>query len=121
MKQTKKQLYREDVLRLFYRTQLRQGEEIINNQDGVIARELNIKQGLVYEILAEEMISKVKMAGKKPLNTNEKKIIEKKPKEFEDLEVEYKEVKPPIQYPISPKTKNKKGQYSKEPTLYFNP
>jgi hypothetical protein len=37
--------------------------------------------------------------------------------EYETIEPEKK---PEIQYPISPKIKNRKGQYTKEPTLYLN-
>ena len=40
-------------------------------------------------------------------------------KDYEELEVQYVEVKPPKQFPH--KIKNKKGQFTKEPTFLFNP
>ncbi len=108
-----------EIIRLFYRTELRPGEEVIDNRDSQIAKELRLNIGVVHRVLEREMIEKIKMAGKDSLSTEEKEIIKENAKGFEELEVEYLEVKPPK--PFAHKIKNRKGQFTKEPKLYFNP
>ena len=83
-----------EIIRLFYRTELRPGEEIINNMDSTIAKEVGVNIGVVHRILEREMIAKVKMAGKDLLSTDEKEMIKDKPLEIEELEVEYEYIKP---------------------------
>ena len=97
-----------EIIRLFYRTELRPGEEIINNMDSTIAKEVGVNIGVVHRILEREMIAKVKMAGKDLLSTDEKEMIKEDSKDYEDIEVQYVDVKPPNTKPFANKDINKK-------------
>ena len=49
------EVYKDRVLELFFRTELREGENVIDNLEETIAKELNIKVGVVKRILFNEM------------------------------------------------------------------
>jgi hypothetical protein len=109
MKKTLKATYKDRILKLFYRTQLRQGEKIIDNMDSTIAKELNINIGVVWYVLEAEMLKKEVQIGKS---------LDNRGKESEQMEVEYEVVKPIIKKHIK---KKKKVKLIIEPNLYFNP
>jgi hypothetical protein len=96
--------YRKRVIKLFYRTTLRSGEDVIDNRDGSIAKELGINTGIVHAILQREMKEKAAKAGQNFINEE---------KEIEEMEVNYVEIKPHI--------KKKKVKLIPEPNFYFNP
>ena len=50
----KTEIHKADVLKLFYRTELRPGEDVIDNQDKTIAKELNINVSIVWRITQHE-------------------------------------------------------------------
>ncbi len=50
----KTEIHKDDVLELFYRTELRPGEDVIDNQDKTIAKELNINVHTVWKITQRE-------------------------------------------------------------------
>ena len=103
----------EDVLKLFYRTELRWDEEVIDNSEPLIAKELNLRVSMVSHIIAKEMVRKIKELNDR---VNLVKEID-----IKEIEVEYTDVKPPNTKPFAHKKKNRKGQFTKEPTFYFNP
>ena len=75
----------ENVLKLFYRTELREGEETIDNHAPVIAKELNLNISMVDQIITKEMKRKIKALNDR---VNPIKEID-----INDLEVLYEEVK----------------------------
>lgn len=75
----------ENVLNLFYRKELRWDEEVIDNRETLIAKELNLKISMVSYIIAEEMMRKIKVLNDRINPIKEVNI--------NDLEVEYEEVK----------------------------
>lgn len=50
----------EDILFLFYRTELRLGEVVIDNTDAAISKELNIKQSRVGNLISLHLKEKIK-------------------------------------------------------------
>ena len=99
------------VLKAFYRTELREGEEIIDNQSPTIAKELNVNVYTVDHIIATEMKRKIKAINDR---VNMVKEID-----IKEIEVEYTEIKPTK--PFAHNKNNRKRQFTKEPTFYFNP
>ena len=48
-----------DILKLFYRTELRQDEEVIDNRDSKIARELGTNQYNVQSVISADLDKKI--------------------------------------------------------------
>lgn len=53
-----------DVLKLFYRTELRNGEKIIDNRTTIIAKELDLHPGEVNWIISEHLNEKFNKLNK---------------------------------------------------------
>jgi len=104
------------VLELFYRTELRWNEEIIDNRSETISKDLGISPEMVNYFINMDMKTKVLKIGNNIRNGDRQEDLQ----DINDIDVQYQTVKPAIQYPITPKTKNKKGQYTKNP-IYFSP
>ena len=108
----------EDVLELFYRTELREGEEIINNHAPVIAKELNLRVSMVNEIITRDIKRKIKVL-------NDSISVNHEPEAIEELEVEYSEVSgleavQNIAKEVIKKRKIKEN-FSIDTNFYFNP
>ena len=97
--------HKKRVLKAFYRTELRQDEEIINNHSPVIAKELNVNVATVDHIIATDMKLKIK-------ELNERISVNHEPEHIEDIEVEYEEIK------LIEKIDN---EFSIDTNFYFNP
>jgi len=50
--------YLPSILKKFYRTELRDGEDVIDNRDDTIAKELNIPMDLVSKIIKKHLKDK---------------------------------------------------------------
>ena len=51
---------KKNILDLFYRTELRENEKIIDNREVTIAKELNIKQLIVCHVITNHLEKKYK-------------------------------------------------------------
>ena len=91
------------ILELFYRTELREGEDVIDNRSPLIAKELNLNISMVNQTLDREIKRKVK-ALDDSIKSNSNIHID-------DLEVIHEEVKPPNNKPFANKDINKKQTY----------
>jgi DNA-binding transcriptional regulator LsrR (DeoR family) len=99
--------YLERVLKLLYRTELRWGEEVIDNQSKTIAKELDIPVSRVDRIID-------KHTKERMIKFNES-LQDTKETELEELEVEYIEIKPVI------KKRKLIENFSIDTNFYFNP
>ena len=86
------------IIELFYRTQLRENENVIDNMDSTIAKEVGVNIGVVHRVLAREMKRKVRILDLKDFTEETEDV--KKTEDVEDIEVIYETI---------------------EPNLYFNP
>ena len=96
------------VLKAFYRTELRDGEDVIDNQSPTISKELNVNVATVNHIIAMDMKRKIK-------ELNERISVNHEPEHIEDIEVEYEEVKPLKPFAnkdINKKTSNHSSKYT---------
>lgn len=57
--------HKENILKLFYRTELRKGETLIDNRTTTISKELGISTSIVDEILVKELDRKYEAINSK--------------------------------------------------------